>query len=77
MIMNLTMETEISAREVCFFHIVATIVDKTVKKLPHPSPHQCCSAAEQKAGSSSGLQSNIELGGGGSEGLLLSKWCFL
>ena len=44
---------------------------------PPPPPHQCCSAAVKKTGSSSGLQSYIELGGGGSEGLVLSRRCFL
>ena len=40
-----------------------------------PPPHQCWSAAETKTGSLSGLQSNIERGGGGSEGLLLFGRC--
>ena len=36
-------------------------------------PHQCCSATETKAGSSSSLQSNIDWGVGGGEGLLLFR----
>ena len=51
---------------------------KTQPSPPLPPPsHQCCSTAEKEAGSSSDLESNIELGGGGSEGLVLSRRCFL